>query len=80
MLEQPAHELLYWEHARRHQAIRMGDWKGVRHGLNKPLELYDLASDPGETTDVADEHAGLVSALLSLMESERTPSEHFPLR
>lgn len=78
--EQLAHETLYWEHARKHQALRMGNWKGVRHGRNEPLELYDLASDPGETTDLADAHPGLVSALVSLMESERTPSEHFPLR
>jgi arylsulfatase A len=35
--------------------LRAGDWKLVRLKKNK-FELYNLAQDPGETTDVAQEH------------------------
>jgi len=32
----------YWEFHERgfEQAIRMGKWKAVRHGLNQPIEPY----------------------------------------
>jgi len=31
--------------------VRAGDWKLIRHYDPKPDELFDLAADPGETTD-----------------------------
>ena len=48
-------------------------------GRSTPLELYDLDADPGETTDVAIEHLDIMRRMKTYMESERTPSEHFPL-
>ena len=51
----------------------------VRLKPQDPIELNDLASDPGETTNVAAEHPQLVEHSAGLLESERTPSEHFPL-
>src|SRR5439155_20866676 len=52
------HEFLYWEFHEKgsKQAVRMGDWKAVRLEPNKPLELYNLQSDLGETKDVADKN------------------------
>ncbi len=49
------HEFLYWEFHERgyQQAVRHGDWKGLRLAPGKPLELYDLANDLGETNNVA---------------------------
>src|SRR4051812_1411807 len=49
------HPPLYWEFHERgfDQAARMGDWKGVRHGLKRPVELYDLKADPEEKHDVS---------------------------
>ncbi|MCA9269028.1 MAG: arylsulfatase, partial [Planctomycetales bacterium] len=35
-------------------AIRMGDWKLIEHGADG-AELFNIASDPGETTNLADE-------------------------
>lgn len=77
--EQLTHEALYWEHARRHQAVRMGDWKAVRHHPDKALELYDLAADPFEAHDIAARHPAIVARLQALMTELHTPSQHFPL-
>lgn len=35
------------------QALRMGRWKAVRPAPGAGVEIYDLACDPGETTDLA---------------------------
>ncbi len=78
--DQREHELLYWEFQRRQQALRQADWKAFRPRPRGPLQLYDLATDPGETTDVAAGHPELVARFATLMESARTPSEHFALR
>ncbi|WP_169980652.1 arylsulfatase [Tautonia rosea] len=81
--EQERHEFLYWEfHEGRasKQAARMGDWKGVRLAPDGPLELYDLANDLGETTDVSADHPKIVSAITHYLDTERTESEVWPLR
>ena len=53
--QQKKHEFLYWEfhEGGSIQAVRMGRWKAVRP-VGKPLELYDLQTDLGETSNVAD--------------------------
>ncbi len=65
------------------QAIRIGDWKGVRAKLKKnphaPLELYDLKNDLGESKDVAAEHPDIVAQMLKLMKAQHVPSKDFPL-
>lgn len=64
------------------QAVRMGDWKGLRRGMGKgnmKVELYDLSKDPGETRDVAGEHPGVVARIEEIMRTDRTPSKEFPL-
>ncbi|WP_152052131.1 arylsulfatase [Tautonia marina] len=81
--EQEDHKFLYWEfHEGRasKQAARMGDWKGVRLSPDGPLELYDLANDLGETTDVAADHPKIVAAITQYLDTERTESEVWPLR
>ena len=47
----------------------------IRHAI----ELYDLETDPGETTDLAPRRLDVLRRLAPLFDSERTPSEHFPL-
>jgi arylsulfatase A-like enzyme len=75
-------DYLYWEFHERGfgQAVRMGDWKAVRHGTKRPIELYDLSQDVAETTDVASQHADVVSRIEQVLRGARTESERFPVR
>ncbi len=59
------HEFFYWEFHERgyQQAARMGDWKGLSLAPEKPLELYDLATDLGETNNVAAFHPDIVKKI-----------------
>ncbi|MCB1066501.1 MAG: arylsulfatase, partial [Verrucomicrobiae bacterium] len=60
--EQKAHEYLAWDFGGYggQIAIREGDWKALKRNLRKdpdaPLELYNLATDRSETTNVAATH------------------------
>ena len=62
----PARDFLYWENPDNGgwQAVRMGDWKALRRNTQKniptAIELYDLASDPGEKQDVAGRNPDVV--------------------
>ena len=77
---QPAHDAFYWEFHERgfQQAVRMGKWKAVRLGGGKPLELYDLDTDPREERDVARENAAVVARIEAYLRTARTPSERWP--
>jgi arylsulfatase len=82
--QQPGHPHLVWEfHGYGgQQAIRMGNWKGVRRNLRKGLgrlELYDLANDVSESTDVAAQHPEVIAELEQILRAERTPSAAFPM-
>lgn len=82
--EQRAHDYLYWEFRAYggQQAVRMGDWKGVIQRMskgNRELELYDLASDVGETTDVAAAHPEVVARLRAILAEAHVDSALFPL-
>jgi arylsulfatase len=78
------HEFLYWEFPSYggQQAIRYGDWKGVRTGLfnnpDAPMQLYNLKTDIAEENDIADQHSEVVQLLDSLMKASHIPSETFP--
>ena len=78
--KQPQHEFLYWENPGRRfeQAVRMGDWKAVRLASDKPLELYDLRNDVGESKDVAKEHTDIVAKIETYLKGARTFSEAWP--
>ena len=57
--------------------MRLGDWKGIRHGQGEPVELYELGSDLGERRNVASQHLDIVRRIESNMESASVPSERY---
>lgn len=76
--KQEKHNYLYWELGKR-QAVRMGNWKGVRYGSKGKLELYDLETDVGESKNIADQNQKIVAKIEKHMKTACTPSELFPL-
>jgi arylsulfatase A len=76
---QGTREVYYWEAAPQ-QAIRIGDWKAYRPAPSKPIQLYDLARDIGETTDLAAKHPEKVAELEMKMTASRTDHPGFPLQ
>jgi arylsulfatase A-like enzyme len=52
-------------------AVREGDWKLIEHYEDGGMELYDLAKDPGETTDLAAAEPARVAALRGKLEAWR---------
>jgi arylsulfatase A-like enzyme len=79
---QRGHDYLYWEFHERgfHQAIRSGDWKAVRLGTAKPIELYNLKTDISERQNVAAGNPEVVKRMESLFVSARTESSEWPIR
>ncbi len=76
---QPERGPLYWEiHHPFQQAVRTGRWKAIRFGTREPLELYDVAADPGESRDVADRHPDVVKDIEAFLAGARTESKHWP--
>ncbi len=81
--KQEEHQFLYWEFHEKggRQAVRMGDWKGVKYNvLNSPntgIELYDLSKDIEEKNDIANEHPRIAKEIEKFMQTARTPSKVF---
>lgn len=81
--KQQQHKYLYWEFFERggRQAIRVGDHKAIRYNVNDDpdsvLELYDLASDPGETLNIADTNSERVKKFDALLRKARSESDLF---
>lgn len=75
------HEFFYWELHEKgfKQAARTGDWKAVRTEAGKPLELYNLANDLGETNNVAAAHADIVARIEEYLKTARTDSPQWPI-
>ena len=87
--EQKKHEFLNWEiqlsgwfqnlpDGGFRQACRIGNWKGVRYGIDSAVELYNLDTDISETNDVAGQHPELVNKILSIFQTNRTKTVYFP--
>ena len=81
--EQPKHEFLYWEFhegSGSKQAVRMGQWKGVKLSPEGPLELYDLSADIGEQSEVSAQHPDVVAKIEDYLKTARTENEFWPLK
>ncbi len=90
--KQPEREFLYREFPSYggQQMLRMGDWKLVRRnfvakGKAKTKtaavteELFNIATDPAETKDVAAQHPELIAKMKTIMAAQHTHSTDFPM-
>ncbi len=77
----PKRDHFYWElhEGTSLQAVRFDDWKAVRNGPEKPIELYDLKTDAAEAQDLAADKPDLVAKAEALMKSSRTEHADWPL-
>ncbi|MDF3076824.1 MAG: arylsulfatase [Sphingobacteriaceae bacterium] len=78
------HDYLYWEFHENggRQAVRIGNWKGVKLDAIKnpdsPIELYDLSTDRSESSNVAESHPEIVSKIAALMKTAHVENPDFP--
>ena len=78
----PVRDYFYWElHLgdRPVQAARFGDWKAVRNGIDRPIEIYDLTNDSAETNNLADNRADLVNRAEQIMKEAHRPDPNWPI-
>jgi arylsulfatase len=76
---QKKHEFLYWEFYNPfQQAVRMGNWKGIRLGTEEEIYLFDLSNDLQELNNVAEKHPEIVKEMESIMKNESIPSPYWP--
>ncbi len=77
------HQYLYWDYGHNRdqydQAIRMGDWKGIKQGVNGDIQLFNLAEDVGEQKNVAAHHPRIVEQIEKYMKDAFTPSDRYPI-
>lgn len=74
---------LYWEFGKQagdpnsgiigevFQAARRGKWKAVRYGKEAPVQLFNIESDPGETTELSKRHPDIHQEFVSLFEEHK---------
>ncbi len=76
------HEFLYWEFSEDgfKQAVRTGDWKAVRFGVDGPLELYNLKDDLMEKTNTAAAHPEVVAKIETYLKTARTEDKNWPVK
>ena len=77
----PQRDSFYWElhEGRGHiQAIRWGNWKAVRPKAGGAVEVYNLADDLGETTNLAKDRPDLVAKAVAMMNASRTADPAWP--
>ena len=78
----PKRDYFYWElhEGASLQALRFGDWKAVRNGPSKPLELYDLKTDAAESKDLSSDNPDLVAKATTMMAAARVEDPNWPMR
>ena len=80
----PQRDYLYWEFTGYDgwQAIRWGDWKGVRKNIangNRHWQVFNLADDPAEKHNLANERPDVVANVAQLAAAAHVDSKEFPM-
>jgi len=78
----PKRDYFYWELHRGGspvRAARWGDWKAVRNGEDKPIEIYNLKTDTPEARNLAAKRNDLVKKAESIFEVAHRPDPNWPL-
>ncbi|MDA1015889.1 MAG: arylsulfatase [Planctomycetota bacterium] len=84
--KQRTHEYLYWEFYERggRRAARFGDWKAVQLDVHKdangPIEIYNLAGDMVEKSNIAARHPEIVKQARQIFRDAHHPSRHWQFR
>jgi len=77
------HGSLYWDYGHSRgifmQAVRMGNWKGIRNGPAAPLELYDLSTDLKEERNLSAEHPEIVQKIDQIMSEAFVETSAYPI-
>jgi arylsulfatase len=79
--KQRPHDYLYWEFPEYggQQAVLLGNMKVIRKEMqngNDVFELYDLASDPMETHDIAADNRDIITSATEIITREHQPSSN----
>ncbi|MEK7953518.1 arylsulfatase [Luteolibacter soli] len=65
-------------------AVRLGDFKVLRRNLDTkkpgPWQVFDIAKDPNETTDLSAGHPELITQAVEVLKREASPNEIFPVK
>ncbi len=83
--KQKQQRYFYWElhESGGKQAVRFGNWKGVKLDVSKradsPIELYDLSTDPQEKNNIASKHPDVVRQIEVIMKEAYVPNPAWPL-
>ena len=73
---------LYWEFYEGgvSQAVLLGArWKGIRSADTEAIQLFDLANDIGEQTNVASDNPEVVDRVKETMRTAHVDNEHWKL-
>ena len=81
--QQREHLPLYWEFRLKNnkgfmQAVRFGDWKGVRTRPGDQFDLYDLRTDINEENNVASRFPEAANQIKTIMNKEHENSSVWP--
>jgi arylsulfatase A-like enzyme len=77
----PKRDYFYWElhEGPSIQAVAFDQWKAVKNGPDRPIELYNLQQDLGEKQDVAAKNPEVVARARKIMTEARTDIPEWPM-
>jgi len=75
---------LCWEFTRKgvaSQAVRIGDFKIIRNdGINSPVEVYNLKSDPQEQNNIAESVPDMVAKGERIFKKAHVDNRLYPIK